>query len=111
MRPAISGVRVPAACSGTITSRAIRTGGALTRSRLETCFLIRPPQVVQHSEVVLYAHLVEHPAEGAQGDAEAILAAEAAELAAAHHVRLQVQDYLLHLDAKTDHPEFKLLEA
>jgi len=52
----------------------------------------RPLQVREAGEVIRDADLVQHAAEAAQGHAVAIGAAEAAELAAALDVGLQVEE-------------------
>ena len=49
--------------------------------------------VVEVAEVVVDADVVEHAAEAADGDAHAVGPAEAAELAAAFEVRLQVENH------------------
>src|SRR5207247_9174501 len=51
-----------------------------------------PFQIRELCQVIPYAHLIEDAAEAAQGDAVAVRAAEAAELAAALDVRLQVEE-------------------
>ena len=53
----------------------------------------RTPHVVEIAQVVADADVVEHAAEAAQGDAHAVGAAEAAELAASFDVRLQVEEH------------------
>ena len=49
--------------------------------------------VVEVAQVVVDADVVEHAAQAAEGDAHAVGAAEAAELAAAFEVRLQVEEH------------------
>src|SRR5688500_4300642 len=49
--------------------------------------------IVKIAEVVADADVVEHSAEPAEGHAQAVGAAEAAELTATLHVRLQVQKH------------------
>ena len=51
------------------------------------------PHIVEIAQVVVDADVIEHAAQAAHGDAHAVGAAEAAELAAAFQVRLQVEEH------------------
>ena len=52
----------------------------------------RGADVVEVAQVVLDADVVEHAAQAAEGDAHSVRPAEAAELAAAFEMRLQVEN-------------------